>query len=104
MRDIRASAEVLALIGAEKLRELHGERLHTVPVLAVRQGRPDHRADRSGRLGLPGFRTARLTHAACANSQLIRVNAAGWAVDANRHTASKPAEHAGSFVVARTIQ
>ena len=91
MRDIRASAEVLALIGAEKLRELHGDAF--IPYRCWQCGRGGRSTEPTSVvvLGYRVFRAVRLTHAACANSQIISVNVAGWAVDGNCHTATPPA-------------
>ena len=91
MNDIRASAEVLALIGVEKLRELRGD-----PFIRYRCWQ----CGRGGRtteptsvivLGYRAFRAVRLAHAACADSQIIPVSSAGWAVDGNSRTATPPA-------------
>ena len=77
MRDIRASVEVRALVGAEKLRELHG-------------AAPDRyqcwQCGRTGQTTEPTsvvvlayrvFRVVKLAHAACADPQIIEVGAAG---------------------------
>ena len=73
MRDIRATIEVRALIGTDKLRELHSDAF----------GRYEcWRCGGSGRtteptsvivLGYRVFRVVRLAHAACAESQIIKV-------------------------------
>ena|SRR5215831_159608 len=91
MRDIRASAEVLALIGAEKLRELHGDAFIRYRCWQCGRGGRTTEPTSVVVLGYRVFRAVRLAHAACANSQIIRVNAAGWAVDGNGHTATPPA-------------
>jgi hypothetical protein len=105
MRDIRASVEVRALIGAEKLRELHEDAL---PRYECWQ------CGRTGRmtqptsvivLGYRVFRAVRLAHAGCADSQIIEIDAARMRAVAGelarRNTASTPGEQAGSSAVAR---
>ena len=108
MRDIRASAEVRALIGAEKLRELQGDSLRAVRLLAVWQGGWTTEPTSVVVLGYRIFRVAKLAHAACADSQIIEVDAAGMRAVASeptrRNTASTPEEPAGSFAAARTAQ
>jgi uncharacterized C2H2 Zn-finger protein len=51
VRDIEASVEVRALIGAEKLRELHGDAFVRYECRAVRQDRPHYRAHINSRRG-----------------------------------------------------
>jgi hypothetical protein len=106
MRDIRASVEVRALIGAEKLRELHEDAL---PRYECWQ------CGRTGRmtqptsvivLGYRVFRAVRLAHAGCADSQVIEIDAAGMRAVASqptrRNTASTPDEPAGGSAATRT--
>jgi hypothetical protein len=89
MHDIRASVEVRALIGAEKLCELHedafvryecrrcgGEGCTTGPTSVIV-------------LAYRVFRVVRLAHAACADSQIIEVNAAAMRTVAGRTAAGK---------------
>jgi hypothetical protein len=103
MRDIRASVEVRALIGAEKLRELHEDAFARYECW---------RCGRTGRLTEPTsvivlgyrvFRGVRLTHAGCAESQITEIAAGMRAVAelTRRNTASTPGEQAGSSAVAR---
>jgi hypothetical protein len=89
MRDIRASVEVRALIGAEKLCELHedafvryecwrcgGEGRTTGPTSVIVL------ADRV-------FRVVRLAHAACADSHIIEAGAAAMRTVTGRTAARK---------------
>jgi hypothetical protein len=77
MRDIRASVEERALIGAEKLRELHDD---------ARERYECWQCGRTGRTTEPTsvivlahrvFRVVKLAHAACADPHIIEVDAAG---------------------------
>jgi hypothetical protein len=77
MRDIRASVEERALIGAEKLRELHDD---------ARERYECWQCGRTGRTAEPTsvivlahrvFRVVKLAHAACADPHIIEVDAAG---------------------------
>jgi hypothetical protein len=77
MRDIRASVEERALIGAEKLRELHED---------ARERYECWQCGRTGRTTEPTsvivlayrvFRVVKLAHAACADPHIIEVDAAG---------------------------
>jgi len=77
MRDIRATAEVRALIGTEKLRELQEdarERYECWPC-----GRPSQATEPMSVLVLAYrvFRVVKLAPAACADPQIIEVGAAG---------------------------
>jgi hypothetical protein len=106
MRDIRASVEVRALIGAEKLRELHED---------ARERYECWQCGRTGRTTEPTsvivlayrvFRVVKLAHAGCADPQIIEVDAAGMRTVAGgelarRNTASTPGEQAGSSAAAR---
>jgi hypothetical protein len=84
MRDIRASVEVRAFIGAEKLRELHGDTFAQYECW---------QCDGSGRtteptsvvvLGYRVFRVAKFAHAACAESQIVEVDAAAMRTAASQ--------------------
>lgn len=77
MRDIRASVEVRALIGADKLRELHGDAF--VRYECWRCGRTGRTTEPTSVIVLAhrAFRVVKLAHAACADSQIIGVAAAG---------------------------
>jgi hypothetical protein len=77
MCDIRATVEVRALIGAEKLRELHED---------ARERYECRQCGRTGQTTEPTsvivlayrvFRVVKLAHAACADPQIIEVGAAG---------------------------
>lgn len=75
MRDIRASVEVRALIGAEKLRELHGDAF--VRYDCWQCGRKGRTTEPTSIVVLR-YRTTRvvkLVHAACADSQIIEIGA-----------------------------
>jgi hypothetical protein len=108
MRDIRASVEVRALIGAEQLRELHEGSF---------AGYECWQCGRTGRmteptsvivLGYRVFRAIRLTHAGCAESHIIEIDAAGMRAvagePARRNTASTAGERAGSSAGARAVR
>jgi hypothetical protein len=87
MRDIRATVEVRALIGAEKLRELDEdapERYECWPC-----GRPGRTAEPTSVIVLAYrvFRVVKLAHAACADPQIIEVGAAGMRTVAGQTTA-----------------
>ena len=107
MRDIRASVEVRAFIGAEKLRELHEGAFARYECW---------QCGRTGRITEPTsvivlghrvFRAVRLTHAGCAESQIIEIDAAGMRAVADELTrcdsASTPGEQAGSSAAARAL-
>jgi hypothetical protein len=77
VRDIGASVEVRALIGADKLRELHGDAFARYECW---------RCGRTGRTTEPTsvivtcyrvFQAVKLAHAGCADSHIIEVGAAG---------------------------
>ena len=105
MRDIQASVEVRALIGAEKLRELHRDAF--VRCECWQCGRTGRATGPTSVIVLDYlvFRAVRLAHAGCADSQIIEVGAAEMRAVAGeltrRNTASKPAEQAGSLAAAR---
>ena len=77
MRDIGASVEVRALIGAGKLRELHG------PAFARYECWQCGRTGRTTEptsvivLGYRGSRVVKLAHAGCADSRIIEVGSGG---------------------------
>ena len=106
MRDIRASVEVRALIGAGKLRELHGDAL--VRYECWQCGKAGRTTEPTSVivLGYRVFRVVKLAHAACADSQIIEAGAAAMEAAAgdlpNCTTASKLGEQPGSFAEART--
>jgi hypothetical protein len=105
VRDIGASVEVRAFIGADKLRELHGEAFVRYECwhcgMAGRTTEPTSVIVLAHRI----FRAVRLAHAGCADSHIIEVGAAGMRAVAgepgSRSTASEPGEQAGGPVVAR---
>ena len=108
MRDIRASVEVRALIGAEKLRELHEDA--SARYECWQCGRTGRMTEPTSVivLGYRVFRAVRLTHAGCADSQIIEIGAAGM-----RAVASEPARHnivstagepAGSSAAVRAVR
>jgi hypothetical protein len=107
MRDIRASVEVRALIGAEKLRELHEDALPRYECWQC--GRTGRMTEPTSVivLGYRVFRAVRLAHAGCADSHIIGIDAAGMrAVGgelARRHTASTPGGQAGSSAATRAV-
>ena len=105
MRDIEASVEVRALIGAEKLRELHGDAF--VRYECWQCGRTGRTTEPTSVIvvGHRVFRVVRLAHAGCAHSHIIEVGAAEMRAVAGeltrRNTASKPGEQAGRLAAAR---
>ena len=105
MRDIRASVEVRAPIGADKLRELHGDAFVRYECW---------QCGRTGRttvptsvivLGYRVFRVVKLAHAGCADSQIIEAGGAAMRAVAGeperRNTAGEPGEQAGTLAAAR---
>ena len=107
MRDIRASVEVRAFIGAETLRELHEDTFARYECWQC--GRTGLMTEPTSVivLGYRVFRAVRLTHAGCADSQIIEIDAAGMRAvasePARRNTASTPEEPAGSSAAARAV-
>ena len=108
MRDIRASVEVRAFIEPDKLRELHGDAF--VQYECWQCGRPGRTTEPTSVI-VPGyrvFRIVKLAHAACADSHIIEVDAAGigqWpARPLHRSTTSRPGEQAYSFTETRTTR
>lgn len=93
MRDIGASVEVGALVGADKPRVLHGD------ALARYERWPCGRTGRTTEptsviaLGYRGFRVVKLALAGCAHSQIIEVSAAGMSVVAGRTAAWQHGHH-----------
>ena len=87
MRDIGASVEVRALIGAGKLRELHG------PAFARYECWQCGRTGRTTEptsvivLGYRGSRVVKLAHAGCADSHIIEIGAAAMKTVAGPATA-----------------
>jgi hypothetical protein len=98
--DIRASVEVRALIGTDKLRELHGDAL--LRYECWRCGRPGRATEPTSVivLGYRVFRVIKLAHAGCADSQIIEADAATMRALAReperRNTAGDPGEQASS--------
>lgn len=76
MRDIRASVEVRAFIGAEKLRELHGD--DSIRYECWHCGRNGRTTEPTSVivLGYRIFRVVKLAHAACADSQIVETGPA----------------------------
>jgi hypothetical protein len=77
MRDIRATVEVRALVGAEKLRELHEDAHERYECWQC--GRIGQATQPTSVIVLAYrvFRVVKLAHAACADSHIIEVGAAG---------------------------
>ena len=105
MRDIRASAEVRALAGAEKLRDMQGDALVRYECWPC--GRTGRTAEPTSVivLGHPVFRAVRLAHAGCADRQIIEAGAAGMSAVGgdlwHRHNASGPREQGGGPAAGR---
>jgi hypothetical protein len=106
MRDIRASVEVRALIGAGTLRELHGDALARYECWQCGKAGWTTEPTSVIVLGYRIFRVVKLAHAACADSHIIEAGAAAMEAAAgdlpHRTTASKPGEQPGSFAEAPT--
>jgi len=84
MPNIRASVEVRALIGADKLRELRGDALVRYECWQCsREGRTTEPTSTIV-LAYRVFRVVKLAHAACADSQIIEVGAAAMKTVAGR--------------------
>jgi hypothetical protein len=90
VRDIGASVEVRALIGAGKLRELHGRGFARYECWQC--GRTGRTTEPTSVivLGYRGFRVVKLAHAGCADSHIIEAGAAaasagGRRTDARQH-------------------
>jgi hypothetical protein len=105
VRDIRASVEVRALIGADKLRELHGDTF--VRYQCWQCGRAGRTTEPTSVIVLADrvFRVVKLAHAGCADPHIIEIGAAAMRAVADqlprRSTASEPGEQAGSLAAAR---
>lgn len=87
MRDIRASVEVRALIGADKLRELHGDTF--VRYECWQCGRTGRTTGPASVIVLDDrdFRSVRLAHAGCADSHIIDAGAAAMRTVAGQSAA-----------------
>jgi hypothetical protein len=95
MRDIRASVEVRALIGAEKLRELHGNAFVRYECWqCAREGRTTEPTSVIV-LAYRVFRVVRLAHAACTGSHIIGADAAMIGAAAGQTAAPQPRHQAG---------
>jgi len=105
MRDIRASVEVRALIGAEKLHELHGDNFLRYECWQCGSSGWTTEPTSIVVLGYRVFRVAKLAHAACAESQIVEVDAATIGVAVGqlscRATVGKLQQQAGGFAAAR---
>jgi hypothetical protein len=88
VRDIGASVEVRARIGADKLRELHGDAFARYECWQC--GRPGRTAEPTSVvvLGYRAFRVVKLAHAGCADSHIIVVGVAGMRAVADELTAT----------------
>ena len=86
MRDIRASVEVRALIGADKLRQLHGDDFARYECWQC--GKTGRTAQPTSVIVLAhrAFRAVRLAHAGCADSQIIETGAAAMRTVASELT------------------
>jgi hypothetical protein len=94
MRDIRASAEVRALVGADKLRELDGDGF--VRYECRWCGLPGRTTEATSVIivGYRVFRVAMLAHAACADSRIIEVDADTMRAVARQTAAPQPHQQA----------
>ena len=104
MRDIRASVEVRAFIGADKLRELHEDAFARYECWQC--GRTGRTTEPTSIvvLGYRIFRIAKFAHAACADSQIIEIDPAAMGTAVSqlpRRDASKLPEQAGGLAAAR---
>jgi hypothetical protein len=88
MPDIRASVGVRALIGAGKLRELHGDALARYECWQCSGAGRTTEPTSVIVLAYRVFRVIKLAHAACADSQIIEVDAAAMRTVA-RQTAAR---------------
>ena len=105
MRDIRASVEVRAFIGAEKLHELHGDAFDQYECWQCGSSGQTTEPTSIVVLGYRIFRVAKLAHAACAGSQIIEVDPAAMTAvsELPRRDASKLPEQAGGLAAARAV-
>ena len=87
MRDIRASVEVRALIGADKLHELHGRAFARYECWQC--GRTGRTAGPTSVLvlGDRAFRVVKLAHAGCTDSHIIEAGAAAMSAGGRRSDA-----------------
>jgi hypothetical protein len=105
VRDIRASVEVRALIGADKLRVLHRDAPAQYECWSC--GRAGRTTEPTSVvvLGHRVFRVVKLAHAGCADSHIVEVGAVRMRAVAGgperRSTASEPGEQAGGPAMAR---
>jgi hypothetical protein len=100
MRDIRASVEVRALIGAEKLRELHGKVFAQYECWQCGGKARTTEATSVIVAGHRAFRVVMLAHTACADSHIMEVDADMMSAVAGkprhpRNPAIKPGERQG---------
>jgi hypothetical protein len=95
MRDIRASTEVRALIGADKLRELHGKAFARYECWQC--GGKARTADATSVIvvGHRAFRVVMLAHAACADSHIMEVDADMMSAVAGQSAAPPQSRHRG---------
>jgi len=95
VRDIAASVEVRALLGADKLNELHGDAFARYE--CWRCGRAGRTTEPTSTIVLAYrvFRVVRLAHAGCADSQIIEVGAAAMKTVAGRTGARQHGQQAG---------
>jgi hypothetical protein len=93
VRDIRASVEVRALVGAEKPRELHGDAF--VRYACWRFGRTGRTVEPTSVIALSYrvFRVVKLAHAGCADPQITGVSAAAMRTVAGRTAARQHGHH-----------
>ena len=95
MRDIAASVEVRALIGADKLNELHGDAFARYE--CWRCGRTGRTTEPTSVIVL-AYRNSpvvKFAHASCADSQIIEVGAAAMKTVAGRTGARQHGQQAG---------
>src|SRR4249919_4289833 len=89
MPDIRADVEVRALIGADKLRELHGDALVRYECWQCsREGRTTEPTSTIV-LAYRVFRVVKFAHTGCADSQIIEVGAAAMRTVAGQTAARR---------------
>jgi hypothetical protein len=90
MRDIRTCVEVHAMIGAEKLRALHGNAFVHYACWQCGTGGCTMDPTSAIVVGYRVFRVVRLAQAACADSHIIEVDAATMRAVAGQATALQP--------------
>src|SRR5215831_2043786 len=93
MRDIRASVEVRALIGADKLRALHGKAFGQYE--CWRCGKEGRTTEPTSVVvvGYRVFRVVELAHAACSDSHIIEVGAGMMRAVAGQTAAPPQSRH-----------